>query len=242
MKKQALLVLLLFFFVAFGANAQDKKKSRKGEFISFNIGAGPGSMTGKLTQAMTSTTGKGKDNTIGYDLDYNTMNYAGSFEFVLNQFGFLFEGSYSKATYDNKMKDYTDENWFKLDPNQFTDLTIIGGAAMLGGNYGAGRFKFTIYGGAGLYNYSGEPIHGLSFDFLYKIRAKFYITNKLGLYGGIGGSYGMFGYVESDKYRGPSVPEDKAFEPDGISKRIHVEAGLTVQFGRKKKSFLDEKK
>ena len=239
MKKQTLLTIMFFVSCAFTAFAQDD-----GEIINFNISAGYGSLTEKMASKYEFTSGEKRGETIniGGELDYKTMSYSANLEFVIESFGFLLEASYTKGTYD-KMNYYEDEAYFKFDPTLFKNVNIIQGAALFGYNIkiGKGRLSFPIYAGIGVSHYSGEPLYGNPIDFLYKVRVKYYLTNKIGVFAGVTGSYGYKDSFDCSQYEGPKFPNNQDFNPDVSFKRLFFEGGLTFQLGRlKERRFIFE--
>ena len=237
-KKLSLLVMLLVFCTSM-VQAQTKETKRK-SFFSFDIGVNTGSMTEKLTKEITTTysDGRKETNKIGYDLDFSTLSYTAALEFQLDGFITMFEARYTTASY-KKYNDYTDEGWFKLNPTIFSNTNLYEGAFYFGATINRKhRFQLPIMGGFGVNYIDGAPIKDLGFEFLYKIRAKYYLSDKIGIYLGLSGSYG--GLKKDDDDPGPEAVEWKKKNSnsedliDVAIKRLYFEAGLTILLGRKK--------
>ena len=220
--------------------AQTNQEKKRKSFFSLNVGANAGSMTEKLTKELTTTYNDGdkETNKIGYDLDFSTLSYTAGMEFQLDGFITMIEGRYTKATYD-KYKDYTNEDWLKLNPATFGNQNMYEGTFYVGAVVNAKhRFQMPIMGGVGLSYIDGEPLKDLSVEFLYKIRAKYYLSNSVGLYVGFAGSYG--GLKKDDDNPGPEAAKWKERNVgkedliDVAVKRLTLEAGLTILLGRRK--------
>lgn len=101
----------------------------------------------------------------------------------------LFELGYSKATFDKYDLDGKSE-WF--EPAQTADLTTMSFMAFAGKTINAQkRIQLPLYFGIGGDYIHGGPMHNLTFDFGLKARLKFYITDKIGIFGGATGRLGF---------------------------------------------------
>lgn len=237
MRQSSIILLILTFFTA--SILESQGQSRK-SFINFDVSAGPGSLTEKMTKELTISSNRTKEKTekIGYDLNYKTMTYTAALEYQLEGFITRIEARYTKASFD-KFKDYTDTDWLILTPAAFENLNMYEGAFYFGGVINRKhRFQVPILGGVGLGYISGEPINHMNLDFLYKVRAKYYITDKIGIFAGITGSYGGTALddenpgPEAEKWREKNRSKDDLI--DVVTKRLYFEAGLTFMLGRKK--------
>lgn len=238
MRQSSTILLILAFLTVSILDAQAQKKK---SVINFEVSAGPGSLTEKLTKEISISSSdrtKNGKKKFGYDLKYKTMTYTAALEYQLDGFLTRIEGRYTKASFD-KYKDYTDTDWLIMDPATFKDQNMYEGAFYLGFVINPKRrFQIPIMGGIGLGYISGEPINHLNLDFLYKVRAKYYITNNVGLFVGVSGSYGGSAIdnknpgPEAEKWRERNRDDDDLI--DVVTKRLYYEAGLTIMLGRKK--------
>lgn len=200
--------------------------------INVNVGGGAGGLKEVITGKVTTTysDGKKETNTIGYDLEYQIMPLAQvGLEYGTGGFLTLFEGTYEKANYLG-CKEYTNERFLLMDPESFQDVNILSGSAYIGVNLRNGRrLQFPILGGASLVYFNGAPINTTYIDFVYKVRARFYLTNSVGLFAGVSGGIG--GTKLEDELPN-TAPEPGMF--DLASHPFRVEAGLSIMVGRKK--------
>ncbi len=134
-----------------------------------------------------------------YHYDYKSywnanIGYERQFKGVVS----LTEFTYSKAKFDEyDLKG--NSIWF--NPAQTEDLTVMSVTTYAGKTINPNkRIQFPVYIGIGGEYLSGGPIHNLAIDLALKARVKFYITDKIGIYGGgtarIG--YGMKKASEKD--------------------------------------------
>jgi hypothetical protein len=227
MKK--LLFILFAFTVAMPSFAQEKKS---GSFVSVNVGGGAGSFNPSIKSKVTTTysDGKKEENREGYKFKYDAINFFADVEYTFNGFTTLFEGCYGQAKNGEwEMKTKVTNPLVKLDESKFEDkASFYSGSVYIGPIlFPKKRFQMPILGGIGLTYNDGEPFNKLSFDFCYKVRAKFYITRNVGLFAGVSGNIGIAG--DTEVLGGKE--DDKA---DITMHRLSFEGGLTVMLGRKK--------
>lgn len=222
--------LMLISFVTFPEKAygQDRKS-----FININVGGGIGHLTDKITGKVTTTYSDGakEEKTIGYNLNYDIIPHAFvDVEYILDGFVTMLEAKYETAKFVD-YEDYTDRDFLILDPVTFGDASIYSGNFYFGVNLFHGkRFQMPLLVGVGLKFINGAPINSLYFDFGYKARAKFYITNHVGLFAGIAGCHGIAN--TNKNLDNPAPRNDHSF--DLAAKPFYAEAGLTFMIGRKK--------
>ena len=125
-----------------------------------------------------------------YKYDYKSywnanIGYERQFKGVVT----LFELGYSKAKFDKHELKGSSE-WF--DPAQSADLTNMSFMAYAGKTLNAQkRIQLPLYFGLGGDYIHGGPMHNLTFDLGLKARLKFYVTDKIGIYGGATGRLGF---------------------------------------------------
>lgn len=223
MKKNFFILLLGVLTISTTTNAQ----SKKGRFLNLDVGVSVGSMTEKLQRELTITFNDGtkKDEKVGYDLDYTTITYSAALEYQLEGFITMFEGSYTRGS-GMELDDYTDEKFLKIKLDDFDkSVNLFTGNAFLGGVINRQkRFQVPILGGVGLTYVGGAPINKLHFDFVYKIRAKYYVSDNIAIYGGVSGSYGLSS--KDNEFEGEASKIDLA------CKRLHFELGVSISLKR----------
>lgn len=226
--KKLLLAIFALTFVLTGS-AQEKKT---GSFVSINVGAGAGSFNPSIKSKVkvTYSDGKTEDFREGYKFKYDAMSYFANVEYTFNGVTTLFEGSYSQAkNCDWELKTKVNNPLVKLDESKFEDkASLFSGMVYIGPIlFPKKRFQMPILGGIGLTYANGEPFNRMSFDFGYKVRAKFYLTRSVGIFAGVSGSIGAAG---AKKVLGGDEDDDA----DVTLHRFGFEGGLTVMLGRKK--------
>jgi len=83
------------------------------------------------------------------------------------------------------------------------------------------RFQIPLYAGIGLDYIQGAPYHNLLIDFGAKARMKFYITDKIGIYGGADFSWGI-----GSSSRGMEEGSKDTFKIHAT--RLYIDFGFTV--------------
>ncbi len=83
------------------------------------------------------------------------------------------------------------------------------------------RFQIPLYIGIGLDYLQGAPYHNLLFDLGAKARMKFYITDKVGIYGGVDLSWGIGS-------SGRGMEEDSKDSFTISATRSYIDFGITV--------------
>ena len=235
MKKHRFCFTLASLLLLFGLTHSVASYGQKGSFINVNVGVGAGELTQKITGNIITTYDNGtkEKNKIGYDLTYyiKPIGFV-DLEYVLNGFVTMFEGMYDKAEYID-YREYTDRDFLVLDPEKFRDTDIYSGSFLFGPILFHGhRFQMPVLGGVSVKYFGADPINTAYVDFVYKVRAKLYITSKFGIFAGFSGSYGGTKLDKDDL--GNLAPRNDG-KYDLTAKRIQVEAGLTVMVGRRKK-------
>jgi len=199
--------------------------------VNVNIGGGAGQLTEIISGSVTTTYSDGskETNKIGYDLNYQIMPVAFlDVEYVTGRFITMFEGMYEKAIF-NDYKEYTNPEFLLLDPASFGDANMYTASGYIGVNgFHGKRFQMPIMGGVAVKYFDHAPIKSAYVDFVYKVRARFYLTNTIALFAGVSGSYGG---TKLEEELDNLAPESHMF--DLAAKRIHAEAGLTITVGRK---------
>ena len=187
MKKAVFYFFSLFLLMAVSLTASAQKP-----VVSFGAGGGYGTMKESFTIGVTdnSATGENTDKK-GYDLNYTKLLGFADLEFKYAWLTALLEASYAKADY----VDYTSntvEKLLLLDPAGFENASLISAAVYLGYSVFPGRrFQIPILIGAGADYVMGKPIDSIHYSVRFKARAKFYLSNRFGLFGGYSGSYGI---------------------------------------------------
>jgi len=227
MKKPHFIIALAacLMLSAFEATGQEST------FINVNIGGGVGNLTEIISGSVTTTYSDGtkENNKIGYDLHYNVMPVALiGVEYLSSGFITMFEGAYEKAVFSD-YSEYTNPTFLILDPSDFQDANIYTASGFIGVNVFHGkRFQMPIMGGVAVKIFNQSPIKSAYVDFVYKVRARFYLTSTIGVFAGISGSYGG---TKLNEELNNQAPEKNLF--DLTAKGIHAEAGLTVTIGQK---------
>lgn len=186
MKKIKLFLGALLLFSAFGLQAQVT-----------NVGAGAafmGSIRFKMEGA--------NDHGTLYVNNYRPLLGATAFyEKSGSGASHMFELSYSTGALQNVQQgEYYIEGW---DPATFESAKVISGFYYLGfNNRSAQRFQLPFYAGIGISYTEANPITYLGWNFGAKLRAKYYITNNIGIWAGASATLG-FGnaYVTTDETR-----------------------------------------
>ena len=106
---------------------------------------------------------------------YSTIGAFADLEYATSGFSFLVEGSYTSLRYDDYAYDQAIGVDFYLGPTLFSGR----------------RFQIPIMAGLGITSFGDYKKAFLSFDCM--ARAKFYVTNRFGLFAGISGGVGKPG-------------------------------------------------
>lgn len=204
--------------------AENNEQKRGKSFFSLDIGGGYGKMWSKYLL-------EDQMENIYYELDYNkTLSLTADLEFQYDGFISMFEANYFKASYD-KFESVLDPTF--LDPDRFEDVNLYEAAFYVGGVINSRRrFQMPIMVGFNVGYALGEPLHNVTGSFAYKIRAKYYLTNNIGLYLGFCGTYG--GARLRNRYGNEKDEHGKYTSVDVKQSKIGLEAGLTIMLGRKK--------
>jgi len=134
-----------------------------------------------------------------YKYDYKSywnanIGYEKQFKGIVS----LTEFTYAQAKFDKYDLTGTSK-WF--NPIQTKDLTTMSITTYAGKTINPNkRIQFPVYIGIGGSYLNGGPLHNLSIDLALKARVKFYITDKIGVFGGATGriGYGMKKASEKD--------------------------------------------
>lgn len=125
---------------------------------------------------------KNKDNNTEFNYKYKSyFNASIAKEGQAFGFGHLIELAYSKAKFD----EVEIKNSSKILPFAGEDIYSIGGALYGGQSLNSGhRFQVPIYGGFGADYINGGPFHHVTVFLGFKLRLKYYFTEKFGIYAG----------------------------------------------------------
>jgi len=137
--------------------------------------------------------------------------------------GSMFEVSYinGKLYSVDQPGDYYIESW---NIDDFKDLTMVSayyyyGFTLLSGH----RLQFPLYFGLGVNYNAADPINVLSLGLAAKARARFYFTDKLAVFGGVGWK----GSIASEELSG----SDYRVKLDIGQRVLYFEAGLSFNIG-----------
>ena len=197
--------LFLFFatlFLAVGMNAQVK-----------NIGAGA-AFFGDLRIAVQGA----EDHGNLYVNSYRpVLGGTAFYEVSSGSASHMFEVDYLTGALVNvkESEKYYIEGW---DPANFQSAKFITGFYYIGiNNRSAQRFQLPFYFGLGLSYNDADPIKCMGFVVGAKLRARFYITDRIGIWGGGSVKYG-YGETQVTADMSKSV----------IQRVLALEAGLTI--------------
>lgn len=163
---------------------------------------------------------RGNDSDKKLKLDYT--NYLGAHAFYERQLkgiNFMIEAGYATANLDK----FSDEG-YAYNANDYEDyddkisiisLHVYGGQTINKQK----RFQIPFYYGIGINSVSGEPIDKIFLSASLKLRFKFYITNKLAVYGG--GAYDT-GFGSNDN--GTNKSDRIAYNT------YHIDSGILFNF------------
>lgn len=205
MKKTMILIVALLA-ICTSANAQEKA-------TSINIGFAPyGYIHEKITL---------KDEKYKYDYKSYWSAVVG-IEKQLKGVVSLTEISYAQAKFDkHDLKGET--KWF--NPHQNEDIQDFTLTQYFGLTINPNkRIQFPVYIGIGGEYILGGPLHNLAIDGAAKARVKFYITDKIGVYGGANARYGWGMKKANDD--SSSVSSDKDYSIGSIV--WHIDAGIVI--------------
>lgn len=179
MKKRMLFIVAALMACCISVSAQETKGAS-----SLTIGFSP----------FGTTKAKIKKDEEKYEYDYKTYwNVNAGYEKEWNNaFSVLFELSYAHASFDKyDLKGTT----VMFNPAQDDDMNHVTAAAYAGMICLQGvRFQFPIYVGLGAeYLKSGKAIDTFVFDVLTKVRAKYYVTDKIAVFVGGNAKWGWGG-------------------------------------------------
>ncbi|MCR4930986.1 MAG: hypothetical protein K5918_00910 [Bacteroidales bacterium] len=239
MKKTTIIALLALAAITFPDTATGQSKEEDRPYNNINFGGGMGSLTEKIFATITYTYNDGSKETKkeGYDLHYDTRIFTVGFEKLNHGYDIIYEGKFMQAKYDaSALKNYTNPKYLLMDTSRLEDVKVLSAMVYFGPTFFNGkRFQIPINGGVGLTYVSGYPTSTLHVEFGFKVRAKFYFTDKICVYAGVSGGIGPSGKS--------SLSGNLASEPsDNLNftvKPFYYEAGLSVQIGRAKKTIED---
>ena len=223
MKKAVFYFFPLFLLMAVSITASAQKP-----VVSFGAGGGYGTMKESFKVSVTdnSATGENAVKKTGYDLNYTKLIGFADLEFKYSWLTALLEASYAKADY----VDYTSntvDRLLKLDPAGFENAQLISAAFYLGYSvFPARRFQIPILIGAGADYVMGKPIDSIHYSLRFKARAKFYLSNRFGLFGGYSGSYGFTQF--NNEY---NIAPEPAANVERQKLSGYFEAGITYMLG-----------
>ncbi|MBR0024293.1 MAG: hypothetical protein IJP59_06755 [Muribaculaceae bacterium] len=156
-----------------------------------------------------------------YELHYGSkFGFSLGYEFAMGRTNSLVELTYIRSKYD-RVDMYGDNCQTARDYEHFKDLSSF---ALM---YYAGwtifpnkRFQIPFYIGLGPEILQGYPFHNLMFDFGAKLRFKFYVSNRVGLFVGATGKYG-FGMTGDTKKKNLDMHHHGT---------VNLDAGVTILF------------
>ena len=206
--KKILLITALGFFL--GVNAQVKTNN-------FGVGISPfGMMYVKKEYKQNSKVDKVK-------IDYKSyLNAHLFYERQLGGAGLLIEGTYAMAKFE-KM-DNNIINLYEPDATYAKDVNIY--SAAFYGSYAFNkqkRLQVPVYVGIGADFVNGDPINLAFVSLVAKARLKFYISNKIALYGG-------YNYKTGLGMDGSDNKDSKAPEKSTYLNVNYADMGVTFSF------------
>lgn len=168
----------------------------------------------------------GLNTSIGYDDEDHNIDYKSTFgvtvdiERQLKGYIVMSELRYGKWKLDEFEPDNTNPR-FPM-PDSADDLSTFtfmqyGGRTIFPNQ----RLQIPLYVGVGFDCLQGAPYHNLLFDLGFKARIKFYITDKIGIYGGADLSWGT-----GRSKRGMEKDSSKSF--DISATRMYIDFGVTI--------------
>ncbi len=191
--KNTFIVVILSILLVYNATAQVK---------NISIGVSPyGSTSISLS--------KGEKMDDLYKLKYNSyFNVHLAYEPENYGASFLLEGSYTKAGL-SKIENNDSNDVLQLSQHAFNDLSIFSCFGYYGLTTTPGRrFQVPFYLGIGVDYIRGKPITSLLFELAIKVKMRYYLTDRFGLYVGCDGKAGVGGRVGANSVDNPmSVSE-----------------------------------
>ena len=207
----------------------EEKKS--GKFFSLNLGVNGGTFTPstKGDVEINYTDGSQVKGNQGYKFEYGIYSMFADAEFTFEGYTTMIELGYANAELDEwvYVNDIHDQ-YIKFDETKFDqNIHVFSGMIFAGPIiFPKKRFQIPLLVGFGTKYYSGEPFDKLTIEFGYKARAKFYFSNRVGIFGGASGYWGFAG----PKYFG----DKKQYSATPVIHKFVYEAGLTIMLGRLK--------
>lgn len=184
MKKLFFTFVIALFAFSMNASAQDKARS-------LNLGFAP--------YGYTHVKISGGDDKFIYDYK-SYWNASVGYERQFKGAIALTELTYASAKFDKY--DVTGVPQY-FNPYHNEDITSISLIGYIGKTLNPGkRVQFPLYIGVGGEYLEGGPIHNIALDFAAKARVKVYVTDNIGVFGGVSGRYGYGTKKESESSNG----------------------------------------
>jgi len=177
-------VVITMFAFSMNASAQDKVRS-------LNLGFAPyGYNHVKIN---------GKDDKFIYDYK-SYWNASVGYERQIKGVIALTEFTYASAKFDKY--DVTGVPQY-FNPYHSEDITSYSLFGYVGKTINPNkRIQFPLYIGVGGEYLEGGPIHNITIDIAAKARVKFYVSDNIGIFGGVSGRYGYGTKKESESSNG----------------------------------------
>lgn len=123
-------------------------------------------------------------------VNYYSSSLAGgvTYEFLTNGDSIMLEGVYSVYSYDTFVS-----SGESIVPSSTENMTLMSLMGYYGWTINKGkRVQFPLYAGLGICSFEQSPGPEIALSAGVKARAKFYITNRFGLFAGANASLGIF--------------------------------------------------